>query len=324
MRSEKGQSVLKLFPSGVRQEFAPFLQYAEEIEEIRIRAGGPVCVYIKGKEYYVNSKNGLCNDREGAYVTDYVEVEKIFSHLCEDSPYAFREELKQGFLTVRGGHRIGVAGQVILEGDKVIGMKNIRFLNIRIAHEVIGVAEPVIPYLFKEGQFLNTMIISSPREGKTTLLRDIIRLLSDGNQIHAGVNVAVVDERSEIAGCYMGIPQNRIGIRTDVLDNCPKSSGMMMLIRSMAPKVIAIDELGGSEDVTALKKVLHCGCKVIVTMHAATIDEVKKKREMQELLEDSVFERFIVLGRKGTDRITEIYGQEGEMICLRRLEASFS
>jgi len=145
----------------------------------------------------------------------------------------------------------------------------------------------------------------------------LIRLLSDGNQIQEGINVGVVDERSEIAGCYMGIPQNRIGARTDVLDNCPKSSGMMMLIRSMAPKVIAIDELGGNEDVAALKKVLHCGCRVVVTIHAASLDEVKRKREIRELLQDKVFERFIVLSREEDVRRIRIYGQGGELLCLK-------
>jgi stage III sporulation protein AA len=158
-------------------------------------------------------------------------------------------------------------------------------------------------------------VISAPGGGKTTLLRDLIRSLSDGSALADGMKVGVVDERSEIAGCYMGVPQNQVGIRTDVLDACPKTQGMMMLIRSMSPDLVAIDELGGHDDIMALKKVLHCGCKVLVTIHGEALEEVTRKKDMEELISAHIFERFVVIRRKKEGRCFEILGEDGMMIC---------
>ena len=287
-------------------------EYVNIIEEIRIRSNMPMCLLMKGEEYYLSKDGALTRDEKEALSIQAKEVGEIFNHICDYSPYAYIDELKQGYLTVSGGHRIGVAGQALVEGEEVVGMKYISFLNIRVAHEILGVAKKVLPYLYKDGSFLSTLIISAPRGGKTTLLRDLVKELSDGNEFSKGVNVGVVDERSEIAGCFMGIPQNHVGQRTDVLDACPKTKGMMMMIRSMSPDIIAIDELGTSEDVQALKKVIRCGCQVLVTIHGTSYEEVRAKKEMKELINEHIFERYLILYKNNSERMIDVLDREGE------------
>ena len=201
------------------------------------------------------------------------------------SLYAYEDELRQGFLTVEGGHRSGIAGKTVIEGEKVKGISHISCSNVRVAHEKKGCADRVLPYLWEDGRFLHTLIVSAPGCGKTTMLRDIIRQISDGEAPYPGLTGGVVDERSEIAGCYRGGAQNDVGIRTDVLDCCPKAEGMMMLIRSMSPEMVAVDELGDYEDIHAIESVIHCGCKLFATVHGSSIDDMKRIPLMQRLMQ---------------------------------------
>jgi stage III sporulation protein AA len=167
----------------------------------------------------------------------------------------------------------------------------------------------------EKGNCLHTLIISPPCCGKTTLLRDIIRLISDGGKDRAGLTVGVVDERSEIGACYMGVPQNDLGIRTDVLDCCPKAKGMLMLIRAMSPRVIAVDEVGSKEDIEAIEYVINCGCKLIATVHGNSLLDVKGKPLLKKLIEDKLFERYILLSNKGSvGHLEEVYDREGNGI----------
>ena len=220
------------------------------------------------------------------------------------SLYAAEEELRQGFFTVRGGHRIGVAGRVILKDRQITGLKAASFLNVRVAHEIKGCADQVLPFLYVNGKFVSTLIVSPPGCGKTTLLRDLICQVSDGSSqkagkcSFAGVNVGVADERSELGACYQGVPQNDLGMRTDVLDGCPKSEGMLMLIRSMAPAVVAVDEIGGKEDIKAVEYVRNCGCALAATAHGSSLEELKERAGFRELLEEKTFERLVFLSRK--------------------------
>ena len=231
--------------------------------------------------------------------------------MCSYSLYAFENELRQGFLTVQGGHRIGFAGKVILNTDgSVRNFSCIRFLNVRISHEILGMADPVLPYLFQQGELWNTLIISPPGCGKTTLLRDLIRQVSDGTDTRQGQQVSVVDERSEIAGSYQGIPQNQVGIRTDVLDACPKTEGMMLLVRSMTPQVIAVDEIGSKEDLAALQRIAVCGTGVLATMHGYSLKDVEDKLGKSK----SLFGRFLLLTFKDRKRSVRIYDGEKHLL----------
>lgn len=310
-------NIVKIFPLSVRDRFGRVQDNIASIREIRMRVYCPVIVTLGTIEYYLGHHGDFLLDEKSAWIISKEEMQEIVNHLCGYSPYAFYEELKRGYITIAGGHRIGVAGQVIIQGEDVSGIKNISFLNIRISHEVLGAADRILPFLYENGQLHNTLIVSPPGFGKTTLLRDVIRQVSDGNAYARGVSVGVVDERSEIAGCFMGVPQNHIGIRTDVLDGCPKTHGMMMLIRSMAPKVVALDELGSKEDVEALKQVVHCGSKILVTIHGQSFEEIKNKPFAREMIQEKYFGRYVILkGFKEDGQVFRLLDEEGRL-CLK-------
>lgn len=194
-------------------------------------------------------------------------------------------------------------------------MKYISFINVRLSHQIRGCASPVLPYLYQGGDILHTLIISPPRCGKTTLLRDIIRQISNGTEREPGMTVGVIDERSEIGACYQGIPQNELGIRTDILDCCPKAKGMMMLIRTMSPRVIAVDEIGSREDIEAMEYVMNCGCKLIATVHGSSVEDIKQKPILRKLVQERIFERYIVLDQKEKiGHIEQIYDSRGNQL----------
>lgn len=198
-------------------------------------------------------------------------------------------------------------------------VKNIRCissLNIRVAHEAKGIAGAVLPYLYEEKKLCSTLLISPPGCGKTTLLRDIIRMVSDGNRLAGGMTVGVVDERSELAGCCDGIAVNDLGMRTDILDGCLKAAGMLMLLRSMAPDVVAVDELGDREDTTALEQVLKCGCSVLATVHGGSYEEMSRKRFLQPLLQAGAFQRYLVLKHcDGTFFVEQVRDGDGQLLA---------
>ena len=213
----------------------------------------------------------------------------MLNYLSGYSLYALAEELKQGYLTMEGGHRIGVVGHVArmeqenaLQGD-IQGVFQISGLNIRVAHEKKGCAAKLVRGIRSGETIYNTLIFAPPGVGKTTYLRDSIRLLSSGDEEYPGVKVSVVDERSEIAACYQGVPQNDLGPRTDVLDNCPKERGMLMMIRSMSPQIIAVDELGEERDFLAVNEAIHSGSRILGTIHAENVQELATKPYLQKL-----------------------------------------
>lgn len=293
-------SVLQLFPLEYRPMWRQAAAMQGQLQEIRLRAGQPVILHMEGREYFLGADGSLITDSMRAYRMEGRELGNILEHICHYSPYAFEEEIRQGFLTACGGHRIGVAGQAVLEQDgSVRTIKNISFLNIRIAHQVKGAADGVLSSVYSEGRLKSTLIISPPCCGKTTLLRDLIRQVSDGNRFAEGMTVGVVDERSELAGAFMGIPQNDMGMRTDVLDSCPKAVGMLLLLRSMAPEVIAIDELGNREELAALERASACGCRVLATAHGSSLEEVAYRFGVDRELLMRRFGMFLMLGREG-------------------------
>ena len=306
------QDITNLFPAQIRKALGQALFDRNKIYEIRLRVNAPLIVIYQGKEYFLTLEGELTREEAKAYHVQTEDLKEMLEYISGYSLYAFEEEIRQGFLTIVGGHRVGIAGKTILDGNKIKSLKYISYINLRLSHQIKGCASPILPYIIKNRQICHTLIISPPRCGKTTLLRDLIRQVSNGNRYMPGVSVGVVDERSEIAGSYQGIPQNDLGIRTDVLDCCPKAEGMMMLIRSMSPEVVAVDELGDYEDIHAIESVIHCGCKLFATVHGSSIEDIKRKPLLQRLMQEKVFERYIVLYKKDcAGQIKAIYDERG-------------
>lgn len=314
------QNLLYLFPDELRDIFRIAAEREADLQEIRLRAEKPIYVIAAGQEQFLDRQGYYTGFPVKARILRADELVKIVNHICRYSLYAFEDELKQGFLTVPGGHRVGIVGQAVInDRDEVRTLKHISGLNIRVAHQIKGAADRIMPYIYHEGKLKNTIIISPPGGGKTTLLRDMIRQVSDGSNYGRGISVGVVDERSEIAGCFQGRPQNDVGIRTDVLDSCPKAKGMMMLIRSMSPGAVAIDELGDMEEWKALMYASYCGTAVLATMHGEGLEDYKLRRNICLTGQQDIFQVCIVLKRyQGKCMIAQIYekNSEDDWICL--------
>ena len=317
----KREEVIRLFPERIRKILQQAYWNPQGLQEIRLRAGKPLILWQDGQEYFVAEQGFLTRHREQACIVSQEDIRRTMETVGTYSLYAYEEELKQGFLTIQGGHRVGVAGKAIMEEQKVKGLSQISCINIRFAHQITGCADMVIPYVTEDGKLCQTLIISPPGCGKTTLLRDLVRQISDGWETFPGNTVGVVDERSEIGGSYQGIPQNDVGIRTDVLDCCSKAEGMVMLLRSMAPQVIAVDEIGNYEDIRAIEMTLNSGCKLLATVHGSSIDEIRKKPLLERLIKEHVFERYIILQKETAGKIgkvREIYDERGTCLYQRQ------
>ena len=286
------------------------------LEEIRLRSGQPLMLQDSHGDWFLREDGALTKNAAEGYTITETEVQKSFELISKHSLYAFQEEIKNGFITLSGGHRVGLAGRMVMEAGNIKGMKDIAFLNIRISKEIIGCADEAIKYIANRNEIYNTLIVSPPQCGKTTMLRDIARVISDG-----GVKVSIIDERSEIASCHKGVPQTSVGIRTDVLDACPKRHGMLMALRSLSPSVIVTDEIGNSGDKEAIMQVVNAGVKIITTAHGYNLSQLKARKEILELIEEKVFDRYIVLSNsEGPGTIEEVMDGSAKKILYKRGE----
>ena len=282
----------------------------EKVEEIRLREGGALHLCWSGGEILL-SPQGEPVERARAYRVNLEDINLTLQLISNCSLYAFEEELRRGYLTVPGGHRVGLSGKAVLDKGSIKVLRHISSLNFRVAREVKGIAEKVLPYLVspREKKVFSTLVVSPPQAGKTTLLRDMTRCLSRGGipPGFPGAKVGLVDERSEIAGCFEGSPQLDVGWRTDVLDGAPKGEGMLLLLRSMSPEVVVTDEIGREEDAVALEEMMHAGVSVLSSAHASRPEELYRRPCIKRLLERSVFGRLLVLScRKGAGTVEYI------------------
>ncbi|MFZ5943384.1 MAG: stage III sporulation protein AA [Bacillota bacterium] len=305
------QYLMEIFPGRIKNiiNLLPW-DILNGIEEIRLRLDRPITFVTEKGDLTVTDGQEITAQVELGSIFSQEDMEKILHKISQSSIYAWEEEFKRGYLTIRGGHRIGFTGKILLDKGFIRTMKEISALNIRIAKEIIGVADKVLPYIIdKEGMVRHTLIVSPPQCGKTTLLRDLIRQLSNGIPVLKvdGANVGLVDERSEIAGVFQGIPQFNVGLRTDVLDGCPKAQGMIMLVRSMSPRIIATDEIGTYDDICAIEEVLNAGISLITTVHAKDLAQLRQRPNLCKLISDRLFERIIILSRtRGVGTIEDI------------------
>ena len=283
--------ILRYFPNKIYQIFFNLFQenskIAEELQEIRMRAERPIILKLRERDLILQ------------YNITQAEILQIVERLCENSIYAYKNQICEGFITVKGGHRIGLTGSCVIENGKIINVKHISSLNFRIAREVLNCSTRVLREVIdiENKSIYNTIVVAPPGRGKTTMLRDIIRRLSNGiDEINfKGKTCGVVDERGEIAAMYKGIPQNDVGIRTDIIENVEKNQGIHMLIRTMAPEIIACDEIGSKEDVEAIHYALYSGVKGIFTMHGKNIEDIKNNKQIYELIENREIQKVVFL-----------------------------
>ena len=276
------EGIVKLFPPRVVEALGEYLK-DNALQEIRLKIEKPIIITSSKGEVVLS------------YILGREDIKYILQRISNYSLYAYEEEIRQGFITIRGGHRVGLAGECVMDNGKVKTIRNISSLIIRICREILGCSKKVMKYIVEDKKVLNTLIISPPKCGKTTILRDIARNLSDG-----GKKISIIDERSEIAASYLGVPQMKVGIRTDVLDNCFK--------RSLLPEIIICDEIGTLKDIEALIMAFNSGVNIIVTLHGESIDDLTNRSVFKELLENNVVERVILLSnREGVGTVENVY-----------------
>lgn len=316
------ETILAILPSSFHSMIVKFPPHIlNQLEEIRIRERRPLEITFAGEYRFVSPQGELLPEPEQAYLPTREDCERLLDLLTNHSLYTLEEELRKGFITIRGGHRVGISGRVVLEHGAIRQMKDIASFNIRLAKEIPGAGKAVLPFLLDPAaqSVYQTLIISPPQRGKTTLARDLARLISYGEWPGlirwGGKKVGIVDERSELAACRKGVPKFDLGPRTDVLDGCPKAEGMMMMIRSMSPDVLVVDEIGRREDAVSIHEAIHAGIRVIATAHGRGLEDVAKRPILAELLADSVFSRFVVMkGRGDPGALESVLDQHGHRL----------
>ena len=301
---EYTKDILKYFPykisEKIESEIDKLSYNFDMLEEVRIRNNNPIILKFNNREKIIEN-----------YTSSKEEIEYLVQKLCNNSIYSYQNEIINGYITVKGGHRVGITGEIVLDRGNIINVKNISSLNFRIAHQVIDCSNFLLKYILNidNNEIYNTLIVSCPGAGKTTILRDLVRKISSGIPEYSlnAKTCGIIDERGEIAAMYKGLPQNDIGVLSDVIENSPKYIGMSMLIRSMSPDIIVCDEIGNEKDIEAINYAICSGVKGIFTLHASNIEDIFLNNKIKELLEKYIIETIIFLDENKRGNIKEIY-----------------
>ena len=270
----------------------------QKLEEIRIRANKPVILKLGQVEIVLS------------YTITTNEIIGILQNICNNSIYTYQNQICNGFITLPGGNRVGITGNVVIKDGQVSNISYIYSLNFRISHQINGASDNILKYVLdtENNTIFNTLIVSPPGAGKTTMIRDLAKRISNGiNEINfRGLDVSIIDERGEIAAMTKGITFNDVGIRTDVLDNVPKSIGIRMAVRSMAPKVIIADEIGNKDDVNIINYAICSGVKCIFSAHGSNMEDLLKNNEINKIINLQLFSKIIFLDEKQKGKIKNV------------------
>ncbi len=282
-----------------------FLKF-DDLCELRLRLSMPITVNYKNTYYFLGA-NGVCNENDAIICTNEI-LKYIISKASNYSVYAVNDELKEGFLSVGDGIRIGITGTVVMQEDKILTVKNISSLNIRIPHQIVGSSYKISKLIFDDaGQVLSTLIIGSPGVGKTTILRDLCVQI---NKVRRDINILLLDERLEISSSVNGVPSLNVGTSTDIICGGKKDFNITNGIRSMSPNVVIVDEIGSTNDIKAIEYAMNSGVSIIASVHSKDIFEFQKKYEFENLIKSRAFKRFAVIsGINGKGTIDNVYDE---------------
>ncbi len=301
--------ILNYMPEHLRRMLSvAFAEAGDSVQEIRIRNRLPLIIATQKGSFAVLPDGRISPAVGGAYIVENGDIQRVFRAICENSVYAFSEDIRQGFVTIRGGHRVGITGRASMCDGSIETFREISSLNIRIAKEIIGAANDILDKVLLPDRIKNTLIVAPPMGGKTTVLRDLTRQISD-----KGIKCAIVDERGELASVYRGVPQNNVGVQTDVIENVPKALGTVMLLRTMSPQLIVTDEIATAEDCNALMQCFGTGVAVVASAHGSTSEKILAREVLKPLFGGIGFEQIIVLTKDGKDLNTRILGKVTEL-----------
>lgn len=271
-----------------------------KIQEIRFRLNRAMTVYFQGKEYFLTPQGGITEFPQLGITVTHQDIDFSLKAVCDYSIHSYQREISEGFMTIKGGNRVGICGTAVIRDNKIETLKYINGLNFRVAREIYGSADEILEKCFLDG-VNSVLIIGSPSSGKTTVLRDLCRQLGKARKI------SVIDERGELAAVYQGIPQNDVGICADVFDGYPKQLGILTAIRVMSPEIIAVDEIGSDADCLAIESAIHTGVKILATAHASSTDELHRRKALKSLLKQNAFSKVVLLGNRAeTGKILSI------------------
>lgn len=301
----RNYEILNYLPEKMRPVMERVFETLDEnLLEIRVRSGLPLIVCTSNGNFAVCGDGSISPAVGGAYTVSSYEVKQIFQAVCENSVYAFMDDIRQGFITIKGGHRVGISGHVVTDGRKIENFREISSLNIRVAREIIGAANYIIDSIVKPYGIVNTLIVSPPMVGKTTVLRDLARQISN-----KGTKTVLVDDRGELAAMFKGVPQNDVGIQTDVIENAPKAQATVMMLRTMSPRLMITDEISSAEDAEAMMQCFGTGVSVIASTHGNSAEEIMMRENIKPLLGGIGFGQIVVLQKEGTGVNTRILGK---------------